>query len=66
MLKPGEDLCESLLDMLVKSEEPESLAAIVTGAYVTSGNFGQKPESRKRISVHSIVNLSPQHVWKLK
>ena len=41
MLKPGEDLCESLLDMLVKSEEPESLAAIVTGAYVTSGNWSK-------------------------
>ena len=42
VLKLGEDLCVSLVDMPVKSEEPESLAAIVTGAYVTSGNFGQK------------------------
>ena len=41
VLKLGEDLCVSLVDMPVQSEEPESLAAIVTGAYVTSGNFGQ-------------------------
>ena len=40
VLKPGEDLCVSFLDMPVKSEEPGSLVAIVTGAYVTSGIFG--------------------------
>ena len=45
VLKPGEDLCVSFLDMPVKSEEPESLAAIVTGAYSTSGNFWSKSRS---------------------
>ena len=43
--KPGEDLCVSFLDIPVKSEEPESLAAIVTGAYATSGNFWSKSRS---------------------
>ena len=45
VLKPGEDLCVSFLDMHVKSEEPESLAAVVTGAYATSGNFWSKSRS---------------------
>ena len=40
--KHGEDLCVSFLDMHVKSEEPESFAAIVTGANVTGGNFAKK------------------------
>ena len=76
MLKPGEDLCVSFLDMPVKSEEPESLAAIVTGAYATSGNFWSKSRAGKEYcfelrekawnSVHSIVHLSSQQVWKLK
>ena len=42
VLKLGKDLCVSFLDMPVKSEEPESLSAIVTGAYATGGNFWSK------------------------
>ena len=42
VLKAGEDLCVSFFDMPVKSEKPGSLAAIVTGAYVTSGILGSK------------------------
>ena len=53
--------------MQVESEDHESFAAIVTGANVTSqvAILSKSLSFRAAKSVHSIVYLSPQQVWKL-